>query len=110
MHDEMQRRLLDLWLEVQRILDVRGRGRTRLRKVDAPAVRKLLPSINQGLRDATHAVLPKSRPLLQVPGWQDIEVVSLTVLGVAYCDAPSVPWLDRLKTKEVRVELKFRGQ
>ncbi|HRD87324.1 MAG TPA: AAA family ATPase [Accumulibacter sp.] len=110
LHDGRQRRLFDLWLDVQRILDVAARGRLRLGKRDAPAVRKLLPSINQGLRDALSAILPEIAPMLKCLGWEDIEIVSLTVPGLTYTDKATIPPKDRIETRRVDVELKFRGQ
>ncbi|NOJ33087.1 hypothetical protein HLI24_00325 [Agrobacterium vitis] len=110
LHDGKQRPLLDLWMELIGLVDLDARGKKRLGKTEKPQVLALLPSINQGLRDAIAAIQPKIGPLLTDLGWTDIEVVSLNVRGVTYNDKVNIPPMQRVETKDVDIELTFRTQ
>lgn len=101
--------LFDLWDELQQLVDIDARGAKRLGKTDKEKVLALLPSINQGLRDAIAAVQPRIAPLLKALGWEDLELVSFNVPGITYRDQATVPPLDRIETKEIGVALNFRG-
>ena len=110
LHDGKQGPLFDLWMELIGLVDVSARGRTKLGKTEKPKVLALLPSINQGLRDAVAAIQPRIGPLLKDLSWDDIEVVSLNVPGITYRDQATIPPLQRVENREIFIELKFRGQ
>lgn len=110
LHDGKQRPLFDLWMELIGLVDLDARGKKRLGRTEKPKVLALLPSINQGLRDAIAAIHPKIGPLLNDLGWTDIQVVSLSVPGLTYKDKVSIPPLKRVENRVVDIELTFRGQ
>lgn len=110
LHDRREYRLFDLWMELIRLLDVGARGRTKLGSTEKPKVLALLPSINQGIRDAIAAVQPRINPLLADLGWSDIEITSLDFAGVTYRDKPTIAPLERIETKMIGVTLTFLGQ
>ncbi|KAA9361446.1 AAA family ATPase [Ochrobactrum quorumnocens] len=110
LHDGRQWRLFDLWMELIRLLDVEARGRTKLGKTEKPKVLALLPSINQGIRDAIAAVQPQINPFLKELGWDDIKIISLDFAGVTYRDRATIPPLQRIETKTIGVTLTFLGQ
>jgi energy-coupling factor transporter ATP-binding protein EcfA2 len=110
LHDGREYRLFDLWMELIRLLDVEARGRTKLGKTEKPKVLALLPSINQGIRDAIATVQPKINPLLKDLGWDDIVITSLDFAGVTYRDRANIPPLQRIETREIGVTLTFLGQ
>jgi len=110
LHDGREYRLFDLWMALIRLLDVEARGRTKLGSTEKPKVLALLPSINQGIRDAIAAVQPKINPLLKDLGWDDILITSLDFAGVTYRDRPTTPPLQRIETKKIGVTLTFLGQ
>lgn len=110
LHDGREYRLFDLWMQLIQLLDVGARGRTKLGKTEKPKVLALLPSINQGIRDAIAAVQPQINPLLQDLGWDDVAITSLDFAGVTYRDRATIPPLQRIETKEIGVTLTFLGQ
>lgn len=107
-HDGRQRPIFDLWTELLDLADLKGRGRERLGKTDKSKVLALLPSINQGLRDAVAAVQPQIDPLLKALGWQDINGIVLDVPGLTYSDNVTIPPLDRIENREISIKLNFR--
>lgn len=110
LHDGKQRPIFDLWTELLDLADVESRGRKRLGKTEKPKVLALLPSINQGLRDAIAAVQPQIDPLLKALGWKDIDGIVLDVPGLTYNDDVTIPPLERIQTREISIKLNFRDQ
>lgn len=110
LHEGKERLLFDLWAELLALADIESRDRKRLGRTEKPKILALLPSINQGLREAIKAIQPQIGPLLNVLGWDDIEVVSLGVPGLTYNDKATISPLQRIQTKEISIELKFRGK
>ncbi len=110
LHDGREWRLFDLWMELIHLVDVEARGRAKLGKTEKPKVLALLPSINEGVRQALAAVLPKIKPLLVDLGWDDIEITALDFAGVTYRDQATISPLMRIETKQIGVSLTFRGQ
>lgn len=109
-HNGKQRPIFDLWAELLDLADVESRGRKRLGKTEKPKVLALLPSINQGLRDAIAAVQPQIDPLLKSLGWNDIDGIVLDVPGLTYNDDVTIPPLERIQTREISIKLNFRKQ
>ncbi|TKA97113.1 hypothetical protein FAZ78_07870 [Cereibacter changlensis] len=110
LHDGKQRKIFDLWSELLELADVGSRDRKRLSKTEKPKVLALLPSINQGLRDAVAAVQPQIDPLLKALGWKDLDGIVLDVPGITYKDDVTVPPLDRIQTREIGITINFRNQ
>jgi len=108
-HDGTERRLFDLWADLLRLLDLEARGRKRLSENEKAGVLTLLPSINDGLRDALALLLPRIEPLLKELGWDDLQVMSFNVPGLTYSNKAMVPPLQRIETKEIGLTLNFRG-
>lgn len=77
-HDGKQQPISDLWSQLLDLADVGSRDRKRLGKTEKPKVLALLPSINQGLRDAIAAVQPQIDTLLKALGWKDIDGIRWT--------------------------------
>jgi hypothetical protein len=109
-HDRKQRPLFDLWMELIGLIDLATRGKKRLSKGEKSKVLALLPSINQGLRDAIAAIQPQIEPLLNALGWNDIDGIALDVPGLTYNDDATIPLLQRVQTKEINIKLNFREQ
>lgn len=109
-HHNGERRVFDLWTDLQRLLDLEARGRKRLRDYEKTEVLALLPSINAAIREALALVLPRIAPLLTNLGWNDLEVLSLAMPGLTYRDQSTIPAHQRIETKEISIELNFRGQ
>ncbi len=110
LHDGKQRPIFDLWMELLELADVESRGRQRLGKTEKPKVLELLPSINQGLRNAIAAVQPQIEPLLKALGWADLDGIVLDVPGLTYNDDVTIPPLGRIQTREISITLNFRNQ
>lgn len=110
LHDGRQRPIFDLWTELLDLADVESRGRKRLGKTEKPKVLALLPSINQGLRDAIAAVQPQIDPLLKALGWKDLDGIVLDVPGLTYNDDVTIQPLGRIQTREITIKLNFRNQ
>jgi len=110
LHDGKQRPLFDLWKELIELLDLDASGRKRLGKTEKPKVLALLPSINQGLRDAIAGIQTQIEPLLNALGWKDIDGITLDVPGLTYHDDAAIPPLQRIQTKEISIKLNFLKQ
>ncbi len=110
LHAGKQQPIFDLWTELLDLADVESRGRKRLGKTEKPKVLALLPSINQGLRDAIAAVQPHFDPLLKALGWKDLDGIVLDVPGLTYNDDVTISPLERIQTREIRIKLNFRNQ
>lgn len=110
LHDGKLRPLFDLWMELIGLVDLDARGKKRLGKTEKPKVLALLPSINQGLRDAIAAIQPQIEPMLKALGWKDIDGITLDAPGLTYNGSTAIPPLNRIQTREISIKLNFRNQ